>query len=202
MTATNPHPLANPFNRQRYAAYETSQPKKFFTRCNDPSKLEVPESSMSFSQIADTQNSLTVPYSAPDDIGCSSTAAFGFIGSTSLFRLHDGSVIDLKTHKIVHDPNAKFKAAGCWNDPNAVVLQDTGSEWGKTETITSLLNAKESAGECYDPNLDPKSIAYWQRAREESAKLKQNMTDEQKQLLDALSNEQFFPLSRLEEEHR
>ena len=201
MTATNPHPLANPFNRQRYAAYETSQPKKFLAKCNDPSKLELPEPRMSFGQVADAQNSLTVPYSASDDIGCSSTGAFGFIGTTSLFRLHDGSVVDLKTHKVVLDPNAKFKAAGCWNDPNAVVSRDIRGEWGKTETIESLLNAKESAGECYDPNLDPKSAAYWQKAREESAKLTQNMTDEQKKLLSALETEQFFPLSRLEEEH-
>lgn len=38
----------------------------------------------------------------------------------------------------------------------------------------------------YDPNLDPASIAYWQKANEESKKLEQNLTDEQKKLINDL----------------
>jgi len=201
MTATNPHPLANPFNRQRYAEYETCHRPKVVSKCTDPSKLQVPDSSMTYEQVQaarEAQKSLTVPYSASDDIG--GAVSFGFIGNTSLFRLHDGSVLDLKTHKIVLDPSMKFKAAGYWNDPSETRNKLGLGEWGKTESITSLMAQYDAAGGNYDPNLSPESINYWKRAKEESKKLEQNMSDEQKKLLAALDSEQFFPLSRLEEE--
>lgn len=201
MTATNPHPLANPFNRQRYIEYETCYRPKAVSKCDDPSKLQVPDSSMTYEQVQaalEAQKSLTVPYSAPDDIGGS--VSFGFIGQTSFFRLHDGSVLDLKTHKIVLDPNKNFKAAGYWNDPGETINKPGLGEWGKTESITSLMAQYDAAGGNYDPNLSPESINYWNRAREESKKLEQNMTDDQKKLMADLNSEQFFPLSRLKEE--
>ena len=77
------------------------------------------------------QRNLTVPYSAPDDVHAISQ--FGFIGNTSFFKVHDGSVLDLKTHKIVLDPNAKFKASGYWSNPNETMEQKRLGDWGKTE---------------------------------------------------------------------
>ena len=201
MTATNPHPLANPLNRQRYIAYEMCQQPKVITNANDPSELQVPDSSLTYEQVMDKreeQRSLTVPYSAPDDIR--TVNQFGFIGSTSFFKLHDGSVLDLKTHKIVLDPNAKFKAVGYWSDPNEITEQMGLGDWGKTESIESILSQYDAFGGNYDPNLSPESVNYWNRAREESKKLEQNMTDEQKKLLASLNDEQFFPLSKLKEE--
>ena len=201
MTATNPHPLANPLNRQRYAAYEKSVPKQHITHMGDPSKLEVPQSSMTYEQIVEQQHTLTVPYSAPDDLGAvGSVHRFGFLGNSSLFMLYDGSVLDLKTHKVVLDPNIKFKATGYWNDPNAVTSRQHDSEWGKPESIESLLADYDACNGNYDPNLSPESIKYWKMAQEESKKLMQDMTDEQKELMKALENEQFFPLSKLVEE--
>lgn len=55
-------------------------------------------------------------------------------------------------------------------------------------------------GTHYDPNLDPKSIEYWKRADEESKKLEQNLTDEQKQLLDDLHAGKMFPMPKLVDE--
>ena len=51
-----------------------------------------------------------------------------------------------------------------------------------------------------DPNLDPKSIAYWNKANEESKKLEQNLTDDQKQLLADLQAGKIFPLTKLVDE--
>ena len=201
MTATNPHPLVNPFNRHRYAAYEMQQLAKSVSHCNDPSKLEIPQSSITYEQAIEMQKSLTVPYSAPDDLGATSTIGqFGFIGQSSLFRLHDGSVLDMKTHKIVLDPNIKFKAAGYWNDPSEDTSKRYEAEWHKTETIESLLAQYDSCNGNYDPNLSPESIRYWMKAQEESKKLEQNMTDEQKKLMHELNAEQFFPMTRLKDE--
>ena len=201
MTATNPHPLANPLNHARYAAYEMQNTRKpGITHSKDASKLEVPQSTMSYEDVVNMQNSLTVPYSALDDIGSSALRTAGFIGKSSLFMLYDGSVLDLKTHKIVLDPNKKFKLSGYWNDPNETITQNSSQEWGKTDTIESLLAHKERSGDIYDPNLSPESIRYWQRAKEESKKLVQNMTDEQKELMKDLENEKFFPKTRLVDE--
>ena len=198
MTATNPHPLANPLNQRRYASYEMGHDKNIVSHCSDSSKLQVPDSTMSYEQIQavqQAQRNLTVPYSAADDI-CTAQSS-GFIGRSSLFRLYDGSILDLKTHKIVLDPNAKFKDAGYWNDPSQVIEKRNLGEWGKTDSIASILAQYDANDGHYDPNLSPESIKYWRKAQEESKKLEQNMTDEQKKLLDALNEEQFFPLSRL-----
>lgn len=201
MTSTNPHPLANPLNRQRYAAYEMQKPTKAISYCSDPSKLEVPQSSMTYEQAMQRQHELTVPYSASDDIESNvAIRKTGFIGDSSLFALHDGSVLDLKTHKIVLDPNIRFKAAGYWNDPNGRVSQPYESEWNKIETIESLMAQYDACNGSYDPNLNPESIRYWKKAQAESKKLEQNMTDEQKKLMQDLNAEKFFPLSRLKDE--
>lgn len=200
MTATNPHPLANPLNRQRYTMYEMQKPMKPISHCNDPSKLEVPQSSVTYEQALEMQKSLTVPYSAPDDLGATKPCSFGFIGKSSLFMLHDGSVLDLKSHKIVLDPNIKFKAAGYWNDPNETTTTPYESEWHKPETLESLLASYDDQNGNYDPNLSPESIRYWKKAQEESKKLEQNMTDEQKDLIKKLESGEFFPMTRLEDD--
>ncbi len=123
---------------------------------------------------------------------------FGFIGRSSLFRLADGSMIDFKTKKIVLDPNIKFKAAGYWNDPNSNVGH-YGAEWEKTETIESLMARIGEDGHVEDPNLSPESIRYWKMAKEESEKLEQNLTDEQKAMLDELNSGKILRLTKLVE---
>ena len=113
----------------------------------------------------------------------------------------DGSIIDLKNKKIVLDPNKKFKAQGYWNDPNAHLSRTGLGDWGRAESPCELLDRIENGdGTFEDPNLSPESIRYWKKAREESKKLVQNMTDEQKQLLDDLNSGKLFPLSRLVDE--
>ena len=128
--------------------------------------------------------------------------ASGFLGDSPLFKLNDGSIVDLKKHRVIYDPNKKWKDRGYWNDPNSSTeKQHLDVEWGPTETIESMLNrVTKPDGTYYDPNLDPKSIEYWKRADEESKKLEQNLTDEQKQLLADLHAGKMFPTTKLVDE--
>ena len=208
MTATNPHPLANPLNQSRFRNFEFGQSTKqnSFSRINtssDSKELTVPDP-IPFSNDsyinANPYSRLTVPnsdilyYDGP-------IPTSGFLGQSPLFKLADGSVIDMKNCKIIYDPNTKWKAQGYWNDPNLEIKKpEDDKEWGKTETIESMLNKIDKNGVYEDPNLSPESIRYWNKAKEESQKLEQNLTDEQKQLLLALNSGQMFPLSKLIEE--
>ena len=178
MTATNPHPFANPLNQSRFSNYSYGQASKevrpFVNKTTNPKDLTVPDSTP-YEEILARQNAanqLTVPnqdipyYDGP-------VPAFGFLGNSALFKLSDGSVIDMKKYKVVYDPNIKWKAQGYWNDPNATTKkQDLDKEWGPTETIESLLNKTCNPDGTYnDPNLSPESIRYWKKAEEESKKL-------------------------------
>ena len=173
------------------------------SRSVNPKDLTVPDSTPYSEVIASQQQSqLTVPnsdipyYNGP-------VPASGFLGQSSLFKLSDGSVLDLKKCKVVFDPNKKWQDKGYWNDPNSNVEKpQTSNEWSPTETIESMLNrVGKPDGTYYDPNLDPASIAYWQRADEESKKLEQNLTDEQKKLIDLLHAGKLFPLTKLVDEN-
>ena len=214
MRATNPHPLANPLNQNRFRNFEFGQSTKennfHVNASNNQKDLTVPDP-IPFSSIytnpcgsnssGNPYSRLTVPnsdipyYDGP-------IPASGFLGQSSLFKLADGSVIDMKNCKIVYDPNIKWKAQGYWNDPNENVEKPQAeSEWGKTQSIESMLaNVDQLNGTYADPNLSPESVKYWRKANEESKKLEQNLTDEQQKLLDALHSGQMFPLSKLVEE--
>lgn len=207
MTATNPHPFANPLNQSRFRNYSYGQAPKeakpFINKSTNPQELTVPDSTP-YTEILARQNAaneLTVPnqdipyYDGP-------IPACGFLGNSPLFKLSDGSVIDMKKCKVVYDPNIRWKAQGYWNDPNATTKKpNEDKEWGKTETIESMLNNLGKPTDMNnDPNLSPESIRYWNKAKEESKKLEQNLTDEQKQLLDDLNAGKMFRLSKLIEE--
>lgn len=191
MTNTDRNLFANPFTQNRSSIS--------INRPTNPRDLTVPESKPYDPSIG----KLTVPNSdIPYFNGPIPAISNGFLGDSPLFMLADGSVVDMKKCKIVYDPNIKFKAQGYWNNPNAEVAKPNQSnEWGRPETIESMLAKIGTEDEKYlDPNLDPKSIRYWKKANEESKKLEQNLTDEQKQLLDDLHSGKMFPLSKLEDE--
>ena len=185
--------------------------KPFLKTPSDPKELTVPDS-RPFGEIWMDQhatlggqrsptNRLTVPnqdipyYDGP-------IPTRGFLGNSPMFKLLDGTVIDLKTCKIVYDPNTKWRAQGYWNDPNSTAKKpNANNEWGRTESIESMLkNVDNLNGLNSDPNLSPESVKYWKKAQEESQKLEQNLTDEQKDLLDALNSGKMFPLTKLVEE--
>ena len=202
MTVTNPHPLANPLNQARFRnfAYGQQQSNSFsISKPTSPRDLTVPEPRP---YDPDAYARLTVPnsdipyYDGPVPMS-------GFLGNSALFKLADGSVLDMKSCKIVYDPNKKWLARGYWNDPNAETKKPSAEiEWGPNETIESMLAriGTQPDGSYNDPNLSPESIAYWKKADEESRKLEQNLTDEQKKLLADLHAGKMFTPSRLVEE--
>lgn len=145
------------------------------------------------------QKQLTVPHQddLPDgDI----TGGMGFLND-SLFRCPDGSVINTHTKKIVYDPNSKFKQNEYWTDPNDTIKRSSDSTWETTPSIESILNNADKFKDGYDPNLSEYDLAYWKKSKDESEKLKLNMSDEQKQLLNAVNHGEFFPLSKLKDEY-
>ena len=199
MTAINPHPFANPLNQSKFRNFAYGQPtqQKAFSinRSNSPRDLTVPEARPYDPNAA---AKLTVPnQDIPYFNGAVPTR--GFLGDSSFFKLSDGCVLDLKKCQIIFDPNKKWKDRGYWNDPNTEVEKPhLDTEWGPTESIESMLNRVGKLGEAHDdPNLDSKSIAYWNKAYAESKKLEQNLTDEQRQLLADLQAGKLFPLTKL-----
>ena len=207
MTATNPHPLANPLNQGRFRNYSygqasTSQ-KPALRTVSNPKELTVPDSTP-YGDILARQNASSkltilnqdIPYyNGPIPMA-------GFLGNSPLMQLSDGTVLDLKKCKVVYDPNTKWKAQGYWNDPNGIVKKtEDKKEWGPTETIESMLNNIGKPTDMNnDPSLSPESIRYWKKAEEESKKMEQNLTDEQKSLLADLQSGKLCTLSRLVEE--
>ena len=110
--------------------------------------------------------------------------------------------MDYKTGRV-------FKTAGNPSGYNVITPGDTGMEdrtqWGSSgPSLDELINntdkwigtATPAGG--FVQHIDSKSAAYWLKANEEAAKLKDAMTDEQKALIAAF--EQHFPKSRLIEE--
>ena len=201
MIATNLHPFANSFNQSRFRNFSYSQPTEphqfAIHKPTSPKDLTVPEPKP---YDPDAYRKLTVPNSdIPYFDG--PIPAYGFLGNSSLLKLADGSVIDLKAKKIVYDPNIRWKAQGYWNDPNYTIKRQGDQPWGKNETIEEMLNRIDNGDGTYaDPNMSPESIKYWQKANEESKKLEQNLTDEQKELLSDLHSGKIFPLSKLVDE--
>ena len=200
MTVTNPHPLANPLNQGRFSnfSYGQSSVNKQFVRVASPKDLTVPEAKPydpNATSHLEVPNSDIPYYNGP-------VPASGFLGDSSMLKLVDGTVLDLKACKIVYDPNAKWKAKGYWNDPCGTLEKPNGEkEWGATETIESMLaNVGKPTSMDNDPNLSPESIRYWKKAAEESKKLEQSLTDEQKSLLADLQAGKMFPLTKLVEE--
>ena len=221
MTATNPHPLANPLNQSRFRNYMYGQKladaKPFLKVSSNPNELTVPDA-RPFGTIWTDGNSTSFEYASKPsqlEVPNSDIPYFngpipmhgqlptnGFIGESPLFKLLDGSIVDLKMHKVVYDPSKNWKANGYWSNPNEEVKrQNDSDEWKQDVTIEQMVAGvyKPNAGS-YDPNLSPESVEYWKRANEESKKLEQNLTNEQKKLLDDLHSGKIFPLSRLEDE--
>ena len=70
--------------------------------------------------IASQQRQLTVPnsdipyYNGP-------IPARGFLGNSPLFKLSDGSILDLKKCRVIYDPNKQWQDKGYWNDPCGTV---------------------------------------------------------------------------------
>lgn len=200
MTATNPHPLANPYNTRRYCNFNVNKAlnNSYIKFSKNPNMLSVPQSQYSYEDIINYQKSLTVPYQ--DDLpNGDTTGGMGFLNN-SLFRCADGSIINTNTKKIIHDPNSPYKQNGYWTNPNEQMAHKSDATWEDTPSIASILNNVDKYDN-YDPNLSQYDMQYWEHANKESKKLEQTMTHDQKQMMDQLNNGEFFKLSKLVLEH-
>lgn len=194
------NPLANPFN--------TRLGKKGITHTKNASQLAIPNQdipvygSLDWEQQFGDQNArLTVPnQDAPSGDQLQKS---GFIGNNDrLFRLADGTVIDFKTGKILHE--IKPKDPTCWGDRTLNAQESFSWNDDTGPTIDDLINKineyNGNPSALPDSNLDKASIEYWLKAEEEAEKLKNSLTDAQKAMISAF--EQHFPKSRLIEESK
>ena len=61
------------------------------------------------------QRQLTVPHANEVPYGSESMVSAGFCRDTSLFKCMDGTVLDVKSGKVVWSPH---KSKTCWGDPS------------------------------------------------------------------------------------
>ena len=207
-TWNDPSPLTNPFTVRRYGNFNTGKASAggYISHTHDKN-LTVPNQDIPYNGSPEwyamqSRNKLTVPnQDVPAGDQTAGAGHSGFINDR-LFRLPDGTIMDYKTGRV-------FKTAGNPSGYNVITPGDTGMEdrtqWGSSgPSLDELINntdkwigtATPAGG--FVQHIDSKSAAYWLKANEEAAKLKDAMTDEQKALIAAF--EQHFPKSKLIEE--
>lgn len=201
VTATNPHPLANPLNQARYQNFAYGQNKQAFkpylTHVHDAKSLHVPDAMPANPNLASSSSSnLTVPNSdVPYFNG--PVAAYGPLKQmqqTSIV-LPDGSLFDFSSNKIVD--KQQHKPRGCWNDPNQTISMGHDKSWqDKSPSIEQILADKSKEQDMSTPNDD----AYFRYAKKMSKDMQDNMSSSQKQLLDDLESGNIMVLSKLVEE--
>lgn len=201
MTVQNLNPFANAFNTRKFGNFNVNkaESQSYIKIIKNPNDLTVPDSVISHDDIIKYQQQLTVPN---QDIPYNSNiqSGNGFIGNSTLFKLSDGSIIDFKTKRVIR---AAYDNSQYWNDPDSKIKDlnfDTNNSWEKTPAIEDLINSINKTSIQTNNELSEADIRYWQIAYNETKRLEQNLTDEQKQLLNDLNSGKIFPLSRLEDD--
>lgn len=199
MTPLNPAPLANPFSERVFGNFNINKAcRGGYFKKGHPRALRVPNQNVGpGDQALDMRRDLHVPMAdVPDGDVTASFAGAGFIGMTSMFKCQDGTVIDMKTRRVVTDPNAKSKAQGMWNDITASSAEDMSRDWEATPSVEHVLaGAQNPTGE-----LTARDVAYWNMAKEEAAKAVASMSDAQKKLMGFADT--MFPPTRFVDESK
>lgn len=208
----SPHPLANPFNTRlggsnislnplinRNASANNVNPKDLQVPNQDVPLYGTPEWNQKYGKV----NDLQVP-NQDVPLGDQSGKQ-GFIRNSSIFRCHDGTIVDFRSRKVIYtpdDPNSQY-----WGNPNSTISRGTEKSWNDEigPTIDQMINnIDQYYGRNSEQNqivdIDPESVKYWIQAQEEAEKLKSQMTDYQKQMIAQF--ESHFPKSRLIEESK
>lgn len=129
----------------------------------------------------------------------------GFLPGSSVFRLHDGTLLDFKTGRMLSRPG-RSERSGEWAAPRTLTYGDpnygAAGSYGPTmeQMIANpeLYMGKSAEEQRMASQLDPESARYWLTASREARKLEAQMTDEQKAAMAEF--EKHFPESRLIEE--
>ena len=176
MTATCPHPLANPFNIQRFTNFRIAD------ACNGhylktSKSVELPDSTVSYEQLRDYQESLHVPDSL-------TYTGNGTGADDDTITCPDGTVLSFKDRKIIEkvsiDRSRDFT-------PEALGTTTWSADKSFDWSTLSLLEQPDSNLE-----LTKADLQYWEYADMMSKKLSANMNMEQVMLLAELSGHGFF----------
>lgn len=199
MTITNTgfsaSPFANPFNCRQIANYSLVGAglgsKKSMMRLDPKASLPNPKPYQSSNLEVPNQLNASHYGSMIDVIGLQQ--AF-----PNLVACPDRTMIDIKSRKVIVDPNRSRCSSSEWAPTKIVSLfPEQNNDWN---------GASQSQSGCHQPAnkvgekiLDDKqSDKYWKSISDEHRKTA--MSDEQKQMLKDLENGNLMKLSRLEDE--
>ena len=176
----SPNPLANPLNTRTYSTGSfVKNPEATVPASSafDPSKIRV-------------NDNLHVP----NQIGLNDSI-YGKCGRqvdpNRYFRCADGSILDLKTKRVVSQAEMPEDPAE-WN--SGTIDRRCASDWNDRD-IYSLPDSRYTSGG--DPQISDEDKRYWEMAEKESRKMVDNMNDEQKRLLVSLEHGGITRKSRL-----
>ena len=176
MTATCPHPLANPFNIQRFTNFRIAD------ACNGSyfkisKSVELPDSAVSYEQLRDYQESLHVPDSL------TYTGNVTDVDDDTI-TCPDGTVLSFKDRKIVGKISKDKSLDFAPEAPGTTTWSaDKSFDW----STLSLLEQPDNSLE-----LTKADLQYWEYADMMSKKLSADMNMEQVMLLAELSGHGFF----------
>ena len=176
----SPNPLANPLNTRTYSTGS-------FVKNPD---AKVPDSSPFDPSNGKVNDNLHVP----NQIGLNDSV-YGNCGrpidSNRYFRCADGTILDLKTQRIV-SRSEMLKDPTEWGSDT--LCRKCSFDWNDSE-IYSLPDSRYTKDG--DPRISDDDKRYWEMAEKESKKMMDNMNDEQKRLLASLEHGGITRKSRL-----
>ena len=197
MTATCPHPLANPFNTQRFTNFNVVDAcAGRYSKTG--AAYAVPDSRLTYNDAIAMQANLHVPN---QNIPLGDQLAGTSRIEQDLMRCSDGTVIRISDGKILHTPAA---GDGCWAGSNRVIQQGFQKEWKDEpldiEKLEQMSDAELDAL-MYDVQLSPQDKQYWEYADRMAKKLCADMDIEQKILLAELSGLGFFKSKLIDDDN-
>ncbi len=199
-TGFSAHPLANPFNcRQQgnFNAVGFGLGRKSSVRLDSNAKLPDPKMPGEGEWIARPSSELEVPNQLGPELDGARLDTVGLAQQhPRLFTCLDGTMIDVKSQKVVYDPS-KNAPPGHWNKCRDITSQSAAQTLGYGTWDDSEINQLHSAHQSSDEvgvMSDASSAKYWQQ----QAASQKPMTPEQEKLLAELEVGKLMKLSRLE----
>lgn len=197
MTATCPHPLANPLNTQRFTNFNIAD-ACVGRYSKTGTAYAVPDSCLTYNDAIAMQASLHTPN---QNIPLGDQLAGASQIEQDLMRCLDGTVIRISDGKILHTPATED---GCWAGSNRVIQQGSQKEWKDEpldiEKLEQMSDAELDAL-MYDVQLSPQDKQYWEYADRMAKKLCADMDIEQKILLAELSGLGFFKSKLIDDDN-
>lgn len=187
----NPYPTSNPYTSRFYGNNNVMWNQTGFKRCSQ--NTPVPKSKPFTMEAKQYWDNVSVPNGEVVPMGAEGNISMLPQFNDDLFQCPDGTLISKSTGKILRDntkntdfPNSKMRTIGknienTWDDRK---IYDFSSSRQKETEI----------------GLSKSDIEYAEISKRENEKLKNNMTDLQKQLLSDLESGKMLKLSKLTEE--